>query len=277
MPENIPPPPVLAVDRSLVEALGRRLLDAEQQARSLAPLSDSHQLTVADAYAIQQEYARLRTAAGATLIGHKIGATAKAIQELFDIDTPDYGHLFDDMLVAETQPIPTGELIQPMTECEIAFVLDRDLAGPGISAQDVIDASAAVVPCLEIIDSRIHDWSIRLADTVADNGSSARFVVGPPVPIDGLDLAAEEVVLERNGEEVGRGAGRDVLGHPAAAAAWLANALGEFGERIVAGEYVLSGSMTAAAPSRPGDRFVARYTNLGTVGCSFSGTPEVAA
>lgn len=257
---------------SFVEKLGRQIFEAEQKATPFKPLSSEYGLEPADAYAVQQSYARLRLEHGATLIGHKIGATSKAIQELFDIDTPDYGHLFDDMLVGQTEPIPMAGLIRPLTEAEIGFVLDEDVAGPGVTADDILSASRAVIPCLEIIDSRINDWKIRFADTVADNGSSARFVVGEPVPIDGLDLAAESVVLTRNGEEVGRGRGSDVLGHPATSAAWLANALGEFGEKICAGEYVLSGSMTSANESRPGDAFKAIYDNLGAVQCLFSGS-----
>ena len=239
---------------------------------TIAPLTDTYpDMTVADAYAVQQEYARLRVGSGASLVGHKVGATSKAIQELFSIDTPDYGHLFDDMRWDEGVALPIRELIQPLAEPEIAFVLDDELRGPGLTAEDVLDAARGVVPCIEIIDSRIDGWRIRLADTVADNGSSARFIVGSIVMPLPPDLRSEAVVFERNGEVVGQGTGAAVLGHPAEAAAWLANALGEFGLVLEAGSVVLSGSITSAVPARPGDRFIARFSTLGEVSCWLEG------
>lgn len=232
-------------------------------------------MSIADAYAVQKRYAELRISNGAILVGHKIGCTSRAIQELFNIDTPDYGHLFDDMLVDEDDPIPVDELIQPLAEPEIAFVLTESVSGPGVTAEAVVAASGGVVPCLEVIDSRIRDWRILLADTIADNGSSARFVPGRNVvPIDGVDLAAEEVVLIRNGDEVGRGNGSAVLGHPARSAAWLANALGEYGESLPAGSYILSGSLTTAVSARPGDRFRAEFSSIGVISCSFTDSSE---
>lgn len=260
-----------SIESSIVEVLGRQIFDAERSAEPIRPLSDSYELTVGDAYAIQQSYARLRIGEGATVIGHKIGCTAKAIQELFKIDTPDFGHLFSDMLVPQSKQIPVDELIQPLTEPEIAFVLAQDLSGPGITQEDVLAASSGVVPCIEVIDSRIIDWNIHLSDTISDNGSSARFVMGEPIPVDGIDLAAETVVLTRNGEEVGRGEGTAVLGHPANSVAWLANALGEFGQALPAGSYVLSGSLTTAVPARAGDRFQADFASIGSVSCLFAG------
>ena len=262
-------PPIGSKD---IRDLGRQLVVAEKSAQPIPPLSDLYEISVGNAYAIQKRYAELRVEAGATVVGHKIGCTSQAIQNLFNIDTPDYGHLFDDMLVGESDPIEVDDLIQPLTEPEMAFVLAETLSGPGVTAEDVVAASRGVVPCLEIIDSRIRDWKIRLADTIADNGSSARFVVGTEVvPINGLDLAAEQVLLTRNGKEVGRGLGSAALGHPARSAAWLANALGEFGESIPAGSYVLSGSLTTAIPARTRDRFRAEFSNIGVVSCWFSG------
>jgi 2-oxopent-4-enoate hydratase len=250
--------------------LGAEILRAERTARPVTPLTGRYpDLTLADAYAVQKAYAQQRTSAGARLIGHKVGATSKAIQDLFGIDTPDYGHLFDDMLVAEGVPIPVGSLIQPMAEPEIAFLLAEAVRGPGVTAEEIVSRSRGVMPCIEIIDSRIVDWRIRLADTVADNGSSARFVVGELVDVTELDLARELVALRQNGSVVGEGVGTAVLGHPAVAAAWLANALGEYGVELSAGSYVLSGSLTTAVPVRRGDRFVAEFSTIGTVSCRF--------
>jgi 2-keto-4-pentenoate hydratase len=255
-----------------VDQLAEAILTAERQATPIPPLTEQHpHMTLADAYAVQQGYAERRMRDGARLVGHKVGATSKAIQELFGIATPDFGHLFDDMLVAEHEPMPVAQLIEPMTEPELAFVLDRELRGPGVSADDVIAATRHVLPCIEVIDSRVRSWQIKLPDTVADNGSSARFIVGAtPVQIGALDLAAEEGRLIRNGEVAATGRGEAVLGHPALAVAWLANALSEFGAALPADAYVLSGSMTTAVRARPGDRYQAVFTNIGSVGCRFT-------
>jgi 2-keto-4-pentenoate hydratase len=266
------------LDQTVIQRLGRLLFEAERDRSTLAPLTDTFpHMTVTDAYAVQLEYARLRRAGGAILVGHKIGATSKAIQELFDINTPDYGHLFDDMRCTEDSPVAIGELIQPLVEPEIAFVLGQELHGPGITASDVIDAASGVVACLEIIDSRIEGWRIRLADTVADNGSSARFIVGAEVVPISTDLATEAVIFERSGAIVGEGTGAAVLGHPAEAAAWLANALGSFGVAMGRGSLVLSGSITSAVAARPGDTFEARFSTLGTVSCTMEGEGGVPA
>jgi 2-keto-4-pentenoate hydratase len=254
---------------AVIEGLGLRLFESERDRSVLQPLTDEYPgMTVADAYAVQLEYARLRRETGAVLVGHKIGATSRAIQELFNIDVPDYGHLFDDMQWDEDSPGAIGELIQPLVEPEVAFILGSSLRGPGVSTDDVISAASGVVACLEVIDSRIDDWRIRLADTVADNGSSARFVLGSGILPITSDLSTEEVVFERNGEVVGTGTGAAVLGHPAASAAWLANALGSFGVTMEPGAIVLSGSITSAVAARPGDHFSATFTTLGTVSCT---------
>ncbi len=264
------------MDTSILVGLGRDLYDAEQTHSVLKPLTDLYpDMTLEDAYAIQQEYARLRMDAGATLVGHKIGATSQAIQNLFSIDTPDFGHLFDDMQRSEFEAISLDDLIQPLVEPEIAFVLGEDITGPGIEWGDIIDAAAGVVPCLEIIDSRITEWKIRLADTVADNGSSSLFVVGSTmVSASETDLGSEAVSFERSGEVVGSGTGADVFGHPAKAAAWLVNALGGFGITVEKGALVLSGSITTAVAARPGDRFRATFSSIGTVECRFSDRPD---
>jgi 2-keto-4-pentenoate hydratase len=259
------------MDTKMVAELGREIFLAEQKAVPFAPLTEQHPgLDPSTAYAVQEEYVRLRTEHGARLVGRKIGCTSRAIQELFDITTPDYGHLFDDMVVPAGGTIATSELIAPMVEPEIAFVLGQDLRGPNVTAEDVLGATVSLLPALEIIDSRIRDWRIVFADTVADNGSSARCVFGPETTYDsGLDLIAERVRLLRDGDEFDTGSGADVLGHPAAAVAWLANAIAEYGGALRAGDYVLSGSMTRAAPVRPGETYVAEFDTLGSVSCLF--------
>lgn len=259
------------MDATTVAAIGREIYQAERKAVAFEPLSERYPaLDPPAAYAVQEEYVRLRTEDGARLIGRKIGCTSRAIQELFGIDTPDYGHLFDDMVVPDGGAIATSELIAPMVEPEIAFVLGEDLRGPGLTAEDVLRATVNVLPALEIIDSRIRDWRIVFADTVADNGSSARCVFGAPLAYDGsFDLVAERVRLLRDGAEFDAGDGAAVLGHPATSVAWLANAIAAYGSALRAGDYVLSGSMTRAAPVRPGETYVAAFDTLGSVSCRF--------
>jgi 2-keto-4-pentenoate hydratase len=259
------------VNPQTVSSLAQELFDAERARSTLVPLSERHpELTPREAYAVQESYATLRRAGGARLVGRKIGATSEAIQTLFGIDTPDYGHIFDDMVVPDGAAIPRETLIQPMVEPELAFVLKSELRGPGVTRAAVFAATAAIVPCLEIIDSRIVDWKIRYVDTVADNGSSARCVFGAPFTAEDLDLAAQEAVLRCNDEVVGRATGAAVLGHPADSVAWLANALGAYGHALEAGAYVLSGSFTTAVRAERGDHFTADFTGAGSVSCHFS-------
>lgn len=260
------------MDAATIAALGDQLYELERDARSRPPLVKDHlDLDLPAAYAIQERYAARRQEHGARLVGRKIGATSRAIQDLFSIDTPDFGHVFDDMVIPDGGDVPSSELVQPRVEPEIAFVLGSELKGPGVSRQDVLDATDVVLPCLEIIDSRIDDWDIAFYDTVADNGSSARCVFGSPrVPVGGRDLAAVEVELTQNGEVVARADGTAVLGHPAESVAWLANALGELDATLREGEYVLSGSMTSALRATRGDHFQARFTDLGSASCRFT-------
>lgn len=262
------------MDASTVDELAQEIYRSERAGVSNEPLSTRHaDLTAPLAYAIQEGYASLRTENGARLIGRKIGCTNKAIQGLFGITTPDFGHLFDDMVVPDRGDVIVHELIAPMVEPELTFLLDKDVKGPGAEVSDVLQATSAILPSLEVIDSRIRDWEIAFVDTVADNGSSARCVFGRPVPYRptdaGIDLRAEKVQLLRNGEEFDSGLGEAVLGHPAAAVAWLANSLSEYGRWLRAGDYVMSGSMTRAARVESHDLFEAVFDNFGTVSCRF--------
>jgi 2-keto-4-pentenoate hydratase len=252
-----------------IPRLGQEIYQAELAARAIAPLSSRHAgLDPAAAYAIQAEYARLRTAAGATLIGRKIGATSEAIQQQLGVATPDYGHLFDDMVLPDGGEVPLGALVAPMVEPEIAFRLRTDLTGPGLTGVDVLAAASTVGPALEIIDSRITDWKITFVDTVADNGSSARAIFGTEQELlPGTDLSGEVVSLTEDGTEVARGPATAVLGHPATSVAWLANALAEFGATLRAGDLVLSGSLTRAVALRPGRQYTATFLRLGSVSC----------
>jgi 2-keto-4-pentenoate hydratase len=253
------------------EALGRQLYDLERRRQTRSPItSEVPEMSPAEAYSVQAAYARLRKQHGAEVAGRKIGLTSKAMQELFGITEPDYGHVFDDMVVGDGGDVALDDLIQPMVEIEIAFWLLRDLRGPGVDAEKVMEATETVSASIEIIDSRIEGWDISFADTVADNGSSARCVLGPRrVPTGELDLANVTGELWRNGELLGSALGSAVMGDPVAAVVWLANAIAQFDDCLRAGEFVLSGALMGAVGAERGDHFQARFGDLGDVSCRF--------
>jgi 2-oxopent-4-enoate hydratase len=261
-----------ALDDGTVGQLAASLRRAEIDRVPGPPPSGLHpDMTLADAYAIQQAYTAIRLGEGATQVGRKVGATNPVIQRLFGVDQPDYGVLFDDMILADGARVTRSGLIQPRVEVEIAFILARALRGPRVTPPDVLLATAALVPCFEIIDSRIEDWRITFLDTVADNGSSARVVLGDRVvPPAGIDMRLLGVVLERNGEVVDTGAGAAALGNPAAAVAWLANTLDWYGEGLEADQIVLPGALTTAVPAEAGDHFEGHFAGLGRVACRFA-------
>jgi 2-keto-4-pentenoate hydratase len=261
------PSPVRMID---LERICLSLIDAEDRRRPLPPLTETEPgFDVTAAYRVQSLVWERRLAAGHRPVGHKVGLTNPAMQRQLGVEEPDYGRLHEGMEVRDTFDL--DELIQARIEPEICFVLSSDLAGPGVTADAVLEATLAIAPALEVIDSRIEAWRIKLPDTVADNASSARFVVGPRQPLDGLDLAAVEATLLMDGEPVGSGRGEAVLGHPAAAVAWLANTLAKYGEHLSATEIVLPGAMCASVPLRAGSTFVGQFDGLGEVGISVGG------
>lgn len=251
--------------------LAHELIAATATTTPVDPLTSRYpDLTVEDAYRIQLAIVAERLAAGRTIIGKKIGLSGKAMQELLGVDEPDYGHLFDDMIVPAGEAVATDRLLQPRCEAEIAFVLGDDLTGPGITVTDVLTATEGVMPALEIVDSRVRDWQIKLEDTVADNGSSALIVLGGAItPVIELDLRLVGMLFSQNGRAVATGTGAEALGHPAASVAWLANKLAEFDVSLGAGEIILSGSLAGAPFAAPGDVFVAEFDHLGTVSVAF--------
>ena len=252
----------------LITTLGDELYDALQACRVVEPLTNRHpDISLDDAYAIQQRLNARRLAAGETIIGKKIGVTSKAVMDMLGVYQPDFGMLTDAMVYNEGEAITAATLIQPKAEGEIAFVLKRDLVGPGIRAADVLAATEGVMACFEIVDSRIRDWKIKVQDTVADNASCGVFVLGDKlVDPRGLDLSTCGMVLEKNGEIVATGAGAAALGAPATAVAWLANTLGRLGIPLLAGEVILSGSLAIMVPVKAGDSL--RVTIGGIGGCS---------
>ena len=193
------------------------------------------------------------------------------MQDLLGVDEPDFGVLTDEMIVEDGDLIALSRLVQPRVEAELAFVMARDLAGPGVSTPTALDAIAGALPAVEVVDSRVADWKIKLVDTVADNASSGLLVVGGRMrPVTELDLRTLGVVVSRNGEVIDTGAGAAALGNPARCVAWLANKLGSFGEGLKAGDIVLPGAVHKMVPVQPGDVFRAEFAHLGPVTVRFS-------
>ena len=252
----------------LINTLGDELYDALKGCQVVEPLTNRHpDITIEEAYAIQQRLNARRIDAGERIIGKKIGVTSKAVMDMLGVYQPDFGLLTDGMVYNEGEAIAASTLIQPKAEGEIAFVLKHDLIGPGISAADVLAATEGVMACFEIVDSRIKDWKIKIQDTVADNASCGVFVLGDKlVDPRGLDLTTCGMVLEKNGEIVATGAGAAALGAPANAVAWLANTLGRLGIPLKAGEVVLSGSLAIMVPVKAGDSLRVSIGGIG--GCS---------
>jgi 2-oxopent-4-enoate/cis-2-oxohex-4-enoate hydratase len=252
----------------LIEQLGTELYQALTDVKTVRPLTERHpDISIEEAYQIQQQLMKLRLAAGERVIGKKIGVTSKAVMNMLGVYQPDFGYLTDGMVYNEGQAIPMSRLIQPKAEGEIAFVLKKTLKGPGISSADVLAATEGVMACFEIVDSRIHDWKIKIQDTVADNASCGVFVLGDRLvdPRD-VDLNTCGMVLEKNGDIVATGAGAAALGAPANAVAWLANTLGRLGIALEAGEVVMSGSLAIMVPVAAGDNL--RVTIGGIGSCS---------
>jgi 2-keto-4-pentenoate hydratase len=257
-----------------VEAVADLLQSAARERQTIVPITELlPELDIDDAYRIQQEGTRRAHLAGATLVGRKIGLTSAAMQHRPGVDEPGHGALSDRMLIRPGDPAP-GWLLQPRIEATVAFVLERAVPEHA-DVTDVLEATRAVHPAIEVSDSRIRDWRLTLVDTIADNASSGAFVLGPACPVP-PDLARTEVVLFRDTEQVASGTGRAALGHPAAGVAWLARALARHGQSLRAGDVVLSGALHSAVPAAPGDTFRAVFSDLGDTAVTFTTSPEAA-
>jgi 2-keto-4-pentenoate hydratase len=259
-------------DAALHQALADELWEADRTAKPVAPLTGRHpELGIEDAYAIQSINIERRVAAGQRIIGRKVGLTSRPMQELLGVDEPDFGVLTDEMLVEDGDLIPLSRLVQPRVEAELAFVMARDQAGPGVSSATALDAIAGALPAVEVVDSRVADWKITLVDTVADNASSGLVVLGGRMrPVADLDLRLLGVAVSRGGELIDTGAGAAALGNPARCVAWLANKLGSFGAGLKAGDVVLPGAVHKMVAVEPGDVFRAEFAYLGAVTVRFS-------
>ncbi len=255
------------LNESLLHTIAEELATAERTAKPSKPISERFpEVGVEDAYDVQRINANRHIAQGRYLVGYKVGLTSRSAQKHFNVFEPDFGHLFGDMAWRDEGEEDLTPLIQPRIEAEIAFVLGRDLHGPGITAAQAFQAVDAVVGAMEIIDSRLADWKIKAADTIADNGSSARYVLGSRFvsPRD-LNLTDIGMSLSKNGEVWQTGAGSAVMGSPWNALVFLANTLGERGTDLKAGQIVLSGALAGVLPMKGGDHFTAEFLKLGRV------------
>jgi 2-keto-4-pentenoate hydratase len=256
------------IERGHIAAELRR---AEAQRVAIRPVSRAYpHMNVHDAYLVQLINVRARIEAGATVGGHKVGLSSKAMQEMMGVGEPDYGHLLADMFVGDGDEIDMSTLVQPRVEVEPAFVLGATLPAPGCTVEDVVRCTAYVAPSLEIIDSRIADWTLTLCDTIADNASSGRLVLGASrILLGDVDLGDTKVTLRINDRVVDSGNTNAVLGNPMAAVAWLANKVYEYGVTLQSGHVVLPGSCTRAHDVSAGDTVHADFETLGVVSVRF--------
>tara|TARA_R110002096_G_scaffold19729_32_gene65870 strand:- start:110 stop:901 length:792 start_codon:yes stop_codon:yes gene_type:complete len=256
----------MALESNKVTAYGDALYEAMRNRSTIAPLSEqSPEITIEDAYAVSRRMLERRLADGEVMIGKKIGVTSKVVMDMLNVRQPDFGFLTDKMVYGNCAEVPASTtLIQPKAEGEIAFILKQDLEGPGVTNADVIAATDFVMPCFEIVDSRIRDWQIKIQDTVADNASCGAIVLGDKTvsPLD-VDLSTCGIVVSLNGEIVSTGAGAAAMGSPVNAVTWLANTLGAFGIALKAGELILSGSLVPLQAVSPGD---AMHMEIGGIG-----------
>ncbi|MBI3553350.1 MAG: fumarylacetoacetate hydrolase family protein [Elusimicrobia bacterium] len=253
-----------------LSALAGRLWDARTRSAACEPPTELHpELSIEDAYAVSRLNYERRLRSSKRL-GRKIGLTSAAVQKQLGVDEPDFGYLTSDMAVPHGGELHSGALLQGKVEGETAFILARPLKGPGVTAAAARAATDSVVACIEIIDSRVRDWKIKIQDTIADNASSAFFALAPERRgLAGLDLTRSAMTLKINGAVRSTGMGAACLGDPAEAVAWLANRLGALGDGLEAGDIVLSGAFGPVVPFAPGDRCEAEIEGLGLVSCSY--------
>ncbi|MER6996379.1 2-keto-4-pentenoate hydratase [Streptomyces sp. NPDC000410] len=247
------------------------LREAELARVPVAPLVEAYPgIEAVDAYEIQLVNIRRRLDEGARINGHKVGLSSEVMQRMMGVDEPDYGHLLDGMELHQDRPVPVGRYCAPRVEVEVGFVLGDDLPGDGCTEADVLAATERVVPALELIDSRIADWRITIADTIADNASSAGYVIGDGRDPRELDLKAIDAWLFADGGElIARGRSDAVLGDPAVSVAWLARTVAAFGVPLKKGHLILPGSCTRAVDVEAGRTYTAEFSGLGSVSLSF--------
>ncbi|HMT92344.1 2-oxopent-4-enoate hydratase [uncultured Thiothrix sp.] len=257
-----------------ISAYADELYTALRERQMVQPFSErTPEMTVEDAYAVSNLLLDKRIQLdGEKVIGKKIGVTSQAVMKMLNVYQPDFGYLTDAMVVDESEALSVStKMIQPRAEGEIAFVLKRDLIGPGVTASDVLRATDFVVPCFEIVDSRIKDWKIKIQDTVADNASCGYFLLGSQAADPRkVDLSTCGMVMEMNGQVVATGAGAAALGSsPISCVVWLANTLGRFGVPLKAGEVILSGALVPLQPVKAGDYMSVSIGGIGRTAVRF--------
>ncbi|MFC9359098.1 2-keto-4-pentenoate hydratase [Rhodococcus sp. NPDC057014] len=262
----------MPVSPQIIEQAAERLWIAEQSLQPCAPIRDIIPADdIESAYAVQQFNIERQRRAGRRISGRKIGLTAKSVQAQQGVFEPDFGTLFADMEYGHGSEIPMSRLIKPRVEAEIMIVLDKDLDQDTVNFSDVLRATGFAIAAIEVVDCRLTNWDIRIADTVADNAAAGLYVLGAsPQPILGGDLANCAMTLRRNGEIVSTGRGDDSLGHPINAAVWLARTLKKLGTPLRAGDAILTGALGPMVEARPGDRFESHIEGLGVASVSFS-------
>ena len=260
--------------RKRIEELGDELYDALRARRTVTPLTDRWpEITIEDAYHVSLRMVNRRIENdGEKVIGKKIGVTSPAVQEMLGVFQPDFGYLTDEMMYPNGGPMPISEqLIQPRAEGEVAFILKRDLNGPGVTNEDVLDATDYVMPCFEVVDSRIENWKVKIQDTVADNASCGLFALGEDrVSPKGLDFPNLKMRVYKNGRFLSEGLGSAALGSPLNCVSWLANTLSRFGITLNAGDVVLSGSLVPLEPVVAGDEMHLELEGVGTASVRFT-------
>lgn len=254
-----------------ITAIADELANAEHHRRTIGLLTARYpDMTIDDAYAVQNEWRRRGVAAGRQFVGRKIGLTSKVMQAATGITEPDYGAVFADMVIENGSVIDHGRFSNVRIEVELAFVLAHELAGPGVSIFDVLRATEYVVPALEILSSRIDMSGRTIVDTISDNAAMGAMIYGGnPVAVSQHDLRWASALLYRNETIEESGVAAAVLNHPANGVAWLANKLAGHGDRLAAGEIVLAGSFTRPMWVERGDTVLADYRELGTISCRF--------
>lgn len=259
------------MDPSHIQRHGDQLYEALLSRQPVAPLTEREpHITLADAYQIQLRMVQRRIDAGEHVVGKKIGVTSQVVMDMLKVNQPDFGHLLSGMVYNEGEPLSVGQFIAPKAEAEVAFILSRDLIGPGVTAADVLRATDCVMPCFEIVDSRIKDWKIKIQDTVADNASCGVLTLGSERKSPHqLDLALAEMVLTKNRALVSTSTGASVQGSPLNAVAWLANTLGSLGLALRAGDVILSGSQSPLVPVVAGDSLHCSVDGLGHTSVRF--------
>ena len=259
------------IDNSTLDVIAKKLREASESGQLISPIRDLiGNENLEAAYQIQTQNINLRVAAGARIVGRKIGLTSKVVQKQLGVDQPDFGALLDTMEVLNGDEIPWNELHQPKAEAEIAFVLKEDITNPSITVHELISAIDYALPAIEIVGSRIADWNIKITDTIADNASASHYILGhSPKSLSEFDLIACKMTMIKNGEKVSEGIGAACLGSPINSTIWLAKKLIENGNPLRAGEVILTGALGPMAGIEAGDQLAAHFEGLGSVSVSF--------